>query len=42
MAETAVDLFDPGMNTMAEKDGLDRSNILSREQVKEVDKGEQK
>ena len=42
MAETAVDLFDPGMNTVAEKDGLDRSNVLSGEQVKEVDKGEQK
>jgi hypothetical protein len=42
MAETAIDLFDPGMNTVAEKDGLDRSNVLSREQVKEVDKGEQK
>ena len=42
MAEAAVDLFYPGVNTMAEKDGLDRSNVLSRKQVKEVDKGEQK
>ena len=41
MAETAVDLFYPGVYPVAEIDRLDRSNVLYREKVKKVEKGEQ-
>jgi hypothetical protein len=33
MAEAAVDLLHPGVNAVAEKDRLDRSQLLSRKQV---------
>ncbi len=42
MAETAVDLFNAGVYPVAEKDRLDRSEVLSREKVVEVEKGEHK
>jgi hypothetical protein len=42
MAETAVDLFNAGVYPVAEIDRLDRSDVLSREKVVEVDKGEHK
>jgi hypothetical protein len=40
MAETAVDLFYPGVDPVAEIYWLDRSNILYREHVKEVNEGQ--
>ncbi len=42
VAETAIDLFDSGMNPVAEIDRLDRPDVLYREKVKKVDKGQQK